>query len=116
MRVRTFIKQMVGIRMERWGLVVAVVALMAVAVGEVTALTAAECKAERDMAVKECMAVVFGRNPSPACCERARVSHTECICPAVTPKLMTYVDPNRAIRLIEGCGRKVPRHFKCGSN
>ncbi|XP_023553186.1 uncharacterized protein LOC111810675 [Cucurbita pepo subsp. pepo] len=105
-----------GIGMRRWGLVLAVVAVvMAVAVGEVAALTPAQCKAERDMAVKECLAVVFGSNPSPACCQRARVSHTECICPAVTPKLMTYVDPNRAIRLIESCGRKVPRHFKCGS-
>ncbi|XP_022965229.1 uncharacterized protein LOC111465144 isoform X3 [Cucurbita maxima] len=105
----------IGIGMRRWGLVLAVVVVMAVAVGEVAALTAAQCKAERNMAVKECLAVVFGRSPSPACCQRARVSHTECICPAVTAKLMTYVDPSRAIRLIEGCGRKVPRHFKCGS-
>ncbi|XP_022965228.1 uncharacterized protein LOC111465144 isoform X2 [Cucurbita maxima] len=104
-----------GMGMKRWGLVLTVAVVMAVAVGEVAALTAAQCKAERDMAVKECLPVVFGSNPSPACCQRARVSHTECICPAVTPKLMTYVDPNRAIRLIESCGRKVPRHFKCGS-
>ncbi|KAA0041042.1 uncharacterized protein E5676_scaffold1017G00830 [Cucumis melo var. makuwa] len=108
---------MVGIREGRWGLVMGVVlAVMAMGVGEVAALTAAECKAERDMAVKKCLAVVFGRNPSPACCERARVSHAECICPAVTSKLMTYVDPSRAIRLIQSCGRRVPRHFKCGSN
>ncbi|KGN56087.1 uncharacterized protein LOC101222349 [Cucumis sativus] len=107
---------MVGIiKMGRWGLVMAVVAIMAMAVGEVAALTAAECQAERDMAVNACKSVLFGRNPSPACCQRARVSHTVCICPAVTPKLMTYVDPIRAIRLIESCGRKVPRHFKCGS-
>ncbi|XP_022155522.1 uncharacterized protein LOC111022647 [Momordica charantia] len=101
--------------MWRWSFLAMLLLLMAASGRFAGALTAGQCKAERDVAVKECMAVVFGRMPSPACCERARVSHEECICPAVTPKLMSYVDPNRAIRLIEGCGRKVPRHFKCGS-
>ncbi|CAB4309851.1 unnamed protein product [Prunus armeniaca] len=32
------------------------------------------------------------------------------------PKVAATIhDINRAVRLIEGCGRRVPRHFKCGS-
>ncbi|KAD6453414.1 hypothetical protein R6Q59_015296 [Mikania micrantha] len=77
--------------------------------------TAAECKEERRLAVTSCNNVLYGRPPSPACCQRARVSHVECICPAITPKLAALVDVNRFTKLIEGCGRRVPRHFKCGS-
>nr|XP_043629654.1 uncharacterized protein LOC122600940 [Erigeron canadensis] len=77
--------------------------------------TAAQCKEERRLAVNECKNVLYGRLPSPSCCQRARVSHVECICPVITPKLAALIDVNRAVRLIEGCGRRVPRHYKCGS-
>ncbi|KAL6279873.1 hypothetical protein ACE6H2_016754 [Prunus campanulata] len=78
--------------------------------------SAAQCHEERALAVTACMPVVFGKLPTPQCCERARVSHTECICPVITPKVAATIhDINRAVRLIEGCGRRVPRHFKCGS-
>ncbi|KAB5564159.1 hypothetical protein DKX38_004213 [Salix brachista] len=79
------------------------------------ALSAAQCKVERRVGLNACKPVIYGKNPSPACCERVRVSHIECVCPDVTPKLAALVDLNRAIRLIEGCGRRVPRHYKCGS-
>ncbi|KAJ6704029.1 hypothetical protein OIU85_029908 [Salix viminalis] len=78
-------------------------------------LSAAQCKVERRVGLNACKPVIYGKNPSPACCERVRVSHVECVCPVVTPKLAALVDLNRAIRLIEGCGRRVPRHYKCGS-
>ena len=77
--------------------------------------SAAECKEERRLAINACKPVVYGKDPSPACCERARVTHIECVCPVITPKLAALIDVNRAVRLIEGCGRKVPRHYKCGS-
>ncbi|KAK4843676.1 hypothetical protein QYF36_011365 [Acer negundo] len=54
----------------------------------------------------------YGKLPSLSCCERVRVSHVECVCPLVTPKLAALIDLNCAIRFIEGCGRRVPRHFK----
>ncbi|KAJ0049290.1 uncharacterized protein LOC116133139 [Pistacia vera] len=78
-------------------------------------LSAAQCKEERRIGLNECKAVLYGKLPTPACCERVRVSHMECVCPVITPKLVALIDVNRAIRLIEGCGRRVPRHFKCGS-
>ncbi|XVE57542.1 hypothetical protein DITRI_Ditri04bG0098600 [Diplodiscus trichospermus] len=78
-------------------------------------LSAAECKEERSLAVNACKPVVYGKLPSPECCQRVRVTHLECVCPVITPKLAALIDLNRAIRLIEGCGRKVPRHYKCGS-
>ncbi|RVW50836.1 hypothetical protein CK203_101836 [Vitis vinifera] len=74
--------------------------------------SAAECKEERRLAINACKPVVYGKDPSPACCERARVTHIECVCPVITPKLAALIDVNRAVRLIEGCGRKVPRHYK----
>lgn len=79
------------------------------------ALSETQCKQERELAVNACKPVVYGRPPSPACCERVRVTHVECVCPIITPKLAALIDVNRAIRLIQGCGRRVPRHFKCGS-
>ncbi|KAA8522140.1 hypothetical protein F0562_012825 [Nyssa sinensis] len=79
------------------------------------ALSAAQCKEERRIGINACKPVVYGKLPTPECCERVRVSHIECVCPVITPKLAALIDLNRAIRLIEGCGRRVPRHYKCGS-
>ncbi|CAL5355834.1 unnamed protein product [Camellia sinensis] len=79
------------------------------------ALSAAECKEERRVGINACKPVVYGKLPTPECCERVRVSHIECVCPVITPKLAALIDVNRAVRLVEGCGRRVPRHFKCGS-
>ncbi|KAJ4712635.1 Bifunctional inhibitor/plant lipid transfer protein/seed storage helical domain [Melia azedarach] len=78
-------------------------------------LSAAQCKEERRIGLNQCKPVLYRKLPTPACCERVRVSHVECVCPVITPKLAALIDVNRAIRLIEGCGRRVPRHFKCGS-
>ncbi|XP_022738418.1 uncharacterized protein LOC111291099 [Durio zibethinus] len=78
-------------------------------------LSDAECKEERTLAINACKPVVYGKLPSPECCQRVRVTHLECVCPVITPKLAALIDLNRAIRLIEGCGRKVPRQYKCGS-
>ncbi|TXG51237.1 hypothetical protein EZV62_023761 [Acer yangbiense] len=101
------------------GLMVLVVVIVAVGNWEVkmagATLSAAQCKEERRIGLNECKPVLYGKLPSPSCCERVRVSHVECVCPLVTPKLAALIDLNRAIRLIEGCGRRVPRHFKCGS-
>ncbi|KAD4178273.1 hypothetical protein E3N88_26864 [Mikania micrantha] len=78
-------------------------------------LSAAECHEERRLAVNACKSLIHGGFPSPQCCQRARVSHAECICPDVTPELVAMIgDINRAIRLVERCGRRVPHHFKCG--
>ncbi|RVW70373.1 hypothetical protein CK203_060564 [Vitis vinifera] len=52
---------------------------------------------------------------STECSRVARVTHVECVCPLITPKLAALIDVNKAVRVIEGCGRKVPRHYKCGS-
>ncbi|KAF5178355.1 hypothetical protein FRX31_032059 [Thalictrum thalictroides] len=78
-------------------------------------LNESQCKEERRIGINACKPVIHGRLPSPECCERVRVSHVECVCPEITPALAALVDMNRAIRLIQGCGRRVPRHFKCGS-
>ncbi|KAK3023224.1 hypothetical protein RJ639_043336 [Escallonia herrerae] len=79
------------------------------------ALSAAKCKVERNAFVSACKLVVNERNPTPECCRCIRVSHFECICPVITPKVAALIDVNHAMRLVEGCGRKVPRQFKCGS-
>ncbi|KAI5655798.1 hypothetical protein M9H77_32985 [Catharanthus roseus] len=77
--------------------------------------TAAQCKEERRLGINACKPVIYGKLPSPECCARVRITDIECVCPIITPKLAALVDVNRAIRLVEGCGRRVPRHFKCGS-
>ncbi|XP_024961436.1 uncharacterized protein LOC112501904 [Cynara cardunculus var. scolymus] len=89
--------------------------MMFLAMASAAEPTAAECKKERKLAVNACKSVLYGRNPSALCCQRARVSHVECICPAITPALAALIDVNRFVKLIRGCGRRVPRHFKCGS-
>ncbi|KAJ8640652.1 hypothetical protein MRB53_017346 [Persea americana] len=92
-----------------------VMVLMVIVVVEARALSESQCKEERKLAVNACKPVVYGKPPTPACCQRARVTHVECVCPIITPKLAALIDVNRAIRLLQGCGRRVPRHFKCGS-
>ncbi|EEF37978.1 conserved hypothetical protein [Ricinus communis] len=95
-------------------LLVAVLSIVEVKTAN-AAPSAAQCKEERRLGLNACKPVVYGRPPSPQCCQRIRVTHIECVCPVVTPKLAALIDVNRAIRVIEGCGRRVPRHFKCGS-
>ncbi|XP_049377228.1 uncharacterized protein LOC125842071 isoform X3 [Solanum stenotomum] len=73
------------------------------------------CREERRIGKKACLSVLVGMNPSAECCERARVTHEECFCPIITPKLAAILNPKRIIRLIQGCGRTIPRNFKCGS-
>ncbi|XVE65201.1 hypothetical protein DITRI_Ditri07aG0162100 [Diplodiscus trichospermus] len=103
------------------GFMVLVAVIMAVAGGvwEVkmagAELSAAQCKEERTLGENACKPVVYGKLPTPECCQRVRVTHLECVCPVITPTLAALIDVNRAIRLIEGCGRRVPRHYKCGS-
>ncbi|GAB4844794.1 hypothetical protein Ancab_038181 [Ancistrocladus abbreviatus] len=79
------------------------------------ALTPEECKVERRILVNACKPVILRQPPSPFCCERVRITHAECVCPVITPKLASLVDVNYAVKVIQGCGRPVPRHFKCGS-
>ncbi|XVF13494.1 hypothetical protein REPUB_Repub08aG0212700 [Reevesia pubescens] len=96
-------------------LVLVVVAAMLEVEMAGAALSDAQCKEERNLAINACKPVVYGKLPTPECCQRVRVTHLECVCPVITPQLAALIDLNRAIRLIEGCGRKVPRHYKCGS-
>ncbi|XP_059288651.1 uncharacterized protein LOC132042032 [Lycium ferocissimum] len=75
----------------------------------------AVCRQEKSIGKKACLSVLFG-NPSEGCCERVRVTQTECFCPILTPKLVAILGgANRLIRLIQSCGRTVPPNFKCGS-
>ncbi|XP_059630942.1 uncharacterized protein LOC132273864 [Cornus florida] len=99
--------------------VVLLVALMGVVVmwnaGSVGALTEAQCHEERNILVSACKPVLTRKPPSPFCCERVRVTHVECVCSVITPKLAPLIDVNYAIKVVQGCGRQVPRHYKCGS-
>ena len=79
------------------------------------ALSAAKCKEERRVGVNTCKQVIYGQNPTSACCKWMRDTHLDCVCPIITPKLAALVDVNRMVKLIKGCGRKLPRHYKCGS-
>uniref|UniRef100_F6H7Y3 Bifunctional inhibitor/plant lipid transfer protein/seed storage helical domain-containing protein n=1 Tax=Vitis vinifera TaxID=29760 RepID=F6H7Y3_VITVI len=79
------------------------------------AVSAAKCKEERRLGINACKAVVYGKSPTPACCHRMRVTHLGCVCSVITPKLAALVDVNRMIELVKGCGRKLPRHYKCGN-
>ncbi|KAL8088934.1 hypothetical protein AgCh_038632 [Apium graveolens] len=75
-----------------------------------------QCKEELRQGAKACTsAYMNGKKPSEACCQRVRAGRAECICPAITPKVAAQIDVNRALRLVKSCGRKIPRHFKCGS-
>ncbi|CAA6660152.1 unnamed protein product [Spirodela intermedia] len=78
-------------------------------------LSASECRRERVLGLNACKSLLFWRSPSPECCLRIRVSHPECVCPVITPKLAALVDVNRLIKIVRGCGRPVPSHYKCGS-
>ncbi|MFS7924322.1 putative bifunctional inhibitor/plant lipid transfer protein/seed storage helical [Helianthus anomalus] len=97
-----------------WRMVIVVTFMMFLAIAS-SAPSADQCKKERRLAINTCKSVLYGRLPSPSCCQRIRVSHIKCICSVITPKLAALIDVNRFIKLIEGCGRRVPHHFKCGS-
>ncbi|KAB2602793.1 hypothetical protein D8674_003798 [Pyrus ussuriensis x Pyrus communis] len=75
-----------------------------------------QCKQEVGHVHDECRSVILpGRNPSALCCQLVRAAHVKCVCSYVTPKVANFIPVRRTIRQIEGCGRSVPRNFKCGS-
>ncbi|WCJ25734.1 hypothetical protein M5689_007598 [Euphorbia peplus] len=72
-------------------IIILVIVILSLSTWEVRAAgpSAAQCREERRLGVNACKPVVYGRKPSAQCCQR--------------------------IRVIQSCGRRVPRHFKCGS-
>ncbi|PWA80818.1 hypothetical protein CTI12_AA193540 [Artemisia annua] len=97
-----------------WSLVVVLTFMMLLAMAD-AGPNARQCKKERSLVLNACKSVMYGRLPSSYCCQRIRVTHTKCICPIMTPKVVALVNVNRFTKLVEGCGRRIPRHFKCGS-
>lgn len=97
-----------------WSLLNVVILVMLLAMAR-AGPSASQCKKERRLAVNACKSMLYGRLPSLSCCQRMRVTHIKCICSILTPKMVALVNANTIIKLIEGCGRKVPHHFKCGS-
>ena len=99
-----------------WGRCMVLLGMMVVvAAADGLELLPSQCKKERDVVINSCQGFVFGQAASPVCCEQVKVFHFECLCPAFTPKLVALFDVNKAIKLLQDCGRRVPRHFKCGS-
>ncbi|KAL2558335.1 uncharacterized protein Fot_03074 [Forsythia ovata] len=81
-------------------------------------VTPSECKIEKNNLVNNCRPVIFESNPSAGCCQNVRDVHIECVCPYVSPKVASVIrgiGVPRVVKLIEGCGRPVPRNYKCGS-
>ncbi|XP_024029737.1 uncharacterized protein LOC112094038 [Morus notabilis] len=93
-------------------LMIMVAVLVAAARGETSP---SQCTQEKDQLVNACRSVIFGQNPSANCCQRIRVTHVECVCPYVTPKVANLINVERTIKQIQACGRTVPHNFKCGS-
>ncbi|GAV73394.1 hypothetical protein CFOL_v3_16880 [Cephalotus follicularis] len=56
----------------------------------------------QNLLVSECRAVIFGRTPSPTCCQRVRIA--------------AIIGVKRTVKQIQNCGRIVPHNFKCGSD
>ncbi|PRQ55759.1 putative bifunctional inhibitor/plant lipid transfer protein/seed storage helical [Rosa chinensis] len=104
--------------MERAGLVVVMICLLCL-VGVVPMAegdtTPSQCKQEKNLLVGACKPIIFGLQPSAACCQRVRVTHAECVCPYLSPKVANLINVKRSIKQIQGCGRTVPHNFKCGS-
>ncbi|KAA8539738.1 hypothetical protein F0562_026430 [Nyssa sinensis] len=105
-----------GMEVSSWvGIVLAVLVAVLVVPSVNGDTSPSQCKEERRLLVNTCRPVIFGRNPSADCCQRVRVTHVECVCPYVTPKLASLIGVERTIKQIQGCGRTVPHKFKCGS-
>ncbi|XP_008234176.1 PREDICTED: uncharacterized protein LOC103333161 [Prunus mume] len=64
--------------------------------------TPSQCKEEKDLLMGACKnAIIIGGSPSAYCCQRVRVTHFECVCPYVTPKVATSIPIGRTIKQIE---------------
>ncbi|XP_047307388.1 uncharacterized protein LOC124910753 [Impatiens glandulifera] len=103
-----------------WPVLVMLVVLIVVGGWEVkvcgaTGPSPGQCRRQRRMTITACKPVVYGKAPSAYCCHRVRVTHVDCVCPEISPKLAELIDVDKFVHLIEGCGRKVPHNYKCGS-
>ncbi|KAL3834705.1 hypothetical protein ACJIZ3_009441 [Penstemon smallii] len=107
----------VSFTISSWfAIVMILVASIAIGVVLGQSPTPSECAQEKNQLKHTCRAVIFGQNPSAPCCQLVRAAHAECVCPFLTPKLAVALrGAQRIIRMVGGCGREVPRSFKCGS-
>ncbi|PSR93493.1 Non-specific lipid-transfer protein [Actinidia chinensis var. chinensis] len=96
-------------------LFVVVVALCGRRMARADSLSPSQCRDERQIGVNLCKTVVFGSPPSAECCVRIRVSHFECLCEVMDPKLAAIVTVARVVKTLKACGRNVPHKFHCGS-
>ncbi|XP_047963799.1 uncharacterized protein LOC125208258 [Salvia hispanica] len=103
--------------MKRWAAFVAVAMVMVmVASAAAQGLSPSQCSNQKNNLKYTCRNVVVGGKPSEGCCQLVRAANTECLCQFVTPKLVAALGgAARAIGLVRGCGRTIPRNFKCGS-
>ncbi|CAA7396468.1 unnamed protein product [Spirodela intermedia] len=105
--------------MERSVLAVVLVLAVAVALGGATPasakLSASQCERETTLGLNACRQLLFGLPPSKECCQRIRVIHLECVCPLITPEVAALVGVDRLVKIMKGCGRPIPSHYKCGS-
>lgn len=100
---------------ERMAVILVVLVLGSCVCGIANGQSPNECNQEKNRIENSCRSVAFGHQPSAACCQLIRVARVQCVCPYVTPKLTALIGAQRLIRLVQGCGRPVPRNFKCGS-
>ncbi|MCD7466905.1 hypothetical protein HAX54_003985 [Datura stramonium] len=106
---------------KSWGLLISMLVVLTLVINSFEVkmasakLSERACKEERRIGVNACKPILYGNIPSPKCCERIRLTHIECVCSVITPKLAALIDIKRAVRIVEGCGRRVPRNYKCGS-
>ena len=98
-----------------WGVSLIVVVIVVFAQKTKAEMSPSQCEQEKSGLVSECKAVILGVSPSARCCQKVRTMHLECVCPAVTPRLAALLGGQRIIKQVQGCGRPVPHHFKCGS-
>ncbi|KAI6707439.1 hypothetical protein NL676_010401 [Syzygium grande] len=66
-----------------------------------------QCQDAIRQGIGACMAIAMGQPPSATCCSRIRVTHTECMCPLITPEVAVMIDVDRAKKLVKGCRRKI---------
>ncbi|KAK9095845.1 hypothetical protein Sjap_021342 [Stephania japonica] len=92
-----------------------VLLIFALPIQTVQGLSPAECKLLVNILVSACPEVINRKPPSAYCCQRIRVTPEECVCSRITPQLAVLIDVNYAVKVVQGCGRPVPRHHKCGS-
>ncbi|CAN8246780.1 unnamed protein product [Cochlearia groenlandica] len=75
------------------------------------------CEAQQRITMNACRMLLSGESPTPECCLRIRTIPLRCVCPFITPEIVSGFNAEQisyGVGIVRNCGRNIAPGTKCG--